>query len=587
MTVHQLSLSSSPRLPAVESVLAKIGRGVAAGDLEGQQLDFKEPASSAKETFALLAGAAVCFANAEGGRIVLGVKDDATSRLAALVGVPLDYSIEIVQRAVFDRTTPPLTLVVNEHSEDGARLLIIDVPPGVMIHSTNDGRATRRLGKECRPFTPAQQRELLVARGQFDWSNESSGVPPRQLSRAEIDRLRDLLATADADDLAALRDRPLLEALRLLGADGFVTNAGLLLLGREPDVREVIPTYGYSYQYRPSPGSEATHRLRGHRGLLAAVEVLMEAIEARTEIRPLNIEGGVQLQLADYPANAVRELVVNALIHRSYEATGSVDIEHSPERLVITSPGALVAGVTPENILTHPSTPRHRVLLEAVARCQLAERTGQGIDRAYREMLRVGKPPPEIEDLGTRVRAVLPGGIGNDDFVRFVTQLPEKLRRDVEVLICLTLFRAKPRFDSHTLATSIQRSPIEAQEVLARLADDRLGLLEPTRRTLNRQFPTYQLRNKPLADLARAVSYRRRFLDEGDAKIVEHVHEYGYVTNKTLQRLFDVDLYASRNMLTDLRNRGILAKIGDARGGPGVRYGPGPKFPKSKSSKTS
>lgn len=565
--------------------MAQVGKGVTAGDLEGQQLDFKEPCASVKETCILLAEAAVCFANAHGGRIVLGVKDDATTRAAALVGVPLDYSLEIVQRGVFDRTTPPLTLVVNELSEDGVRLLVLDVPPGVAIHSTNDGRATRRLGKECRPFTPAQQRELLAARGQFDWSSESSGVPPRQLSRAEIDRLRDLLATAGADDLAALRDRPLLEGLRLLGTDGFVTNAGLLMLGREPDIREVVPNYGYSYQYRPSPGSEATHRLRGHRGLLAAVEVLMEAIEARTEIRPLNIEGGVQLQLPDYPSSAVRELVVNALIHRSYEANGSVDIEHSPERLVITSPGGLVAGVTPQNILTHPSTPRHRVLLEAVARCQLAERTGQGIDRAYREMLRVGKPPPEFEDLGLRVRAVLSGGIGNDDFVRFVSQLPDELRRDVEVLICLTLFRTKQRFDALSLAASIQRSPVEAQEVLARLADERLALLEPTRRTLNRPFPTYQLRNEPLAQLGRAVSYRRRFLDEGDAKIVEHIHEYGYVTNKTLQRLFDVDLYVSRNMLTDLRNRGILTKIGDAKGGPGVQYGPGSKFPKSRKKK--
>jgi ATP-dependent DNA helicase RecG len=548
--------------------------------LEGQQLDFKEPSESTKETFKILAEAAVCFANADGGRIVLGVNDRATNRKEALVGVSPDYSPEVVRRAVFDRTSPALTLVVNEHSEDGVRLLIIDVPPGVAIYATNDGRATRRLNKECRPFTPAQQREVLASRGQYDWSGQTAGVPPRRLSNIEIERLRDLLTIAGADDLVALRDRPLLEALRLISADGLATNAGVLMLGSERTIREVIPSYGYSYQYRPSPGSEATHRFRGHKALLSAVEVLTEAINARTEIRPLNVAGGQQLQLVDYPPSAVRELVVNALIHRSYEANGTVDIEHSPERLIITSPGGLVTGVTPENILTHPSTPRHRVLLEAVARCQLAERTGQGIDRAYREMLRVGKEPPEIEDLEMRVRAVLAGGIGNDDFVRFVSELPEALSRDVEVLICLTLFRSKQRLDAHVVARSVQRSPVEAQEILGRLADDRIGLLEATRRTLNRPFPTYQLRNAPLAGLGRAVSYRRRFLDEGDAKIVEHIHEYGFVTNKTLQRLFDVELYPARNMLTDLQKREILAKIGDAKGGPGVKYGPGPKFPK-------
>lgn len=585
MTDHQLSLSSSPRLQEVEPLLAQVGRGVTAHDLEGQQLDFKEVGESIKETFRILAEAAVCFANADGGRVVLGVRDKATDRGESLAGVPADYSPELVQRAIFDRTQPPLTLIVNEHAEEGVRLLIVDVPPGVGIYSTSDGRATRRLNKECRPFTPAQQREVLAVRGQYDWSGQSSGIAPRRLSNAEIDRLRNLLAIAGADDLAALRDRPLLEALRLIGTDGLVTNAGVLMLGPERLIREAIPTYGYSYQYRPSPGSEATYRLRGQRGLLSAVETLTEAIGARTEIRPLNVAGGQQLQLADYPANAVRELVVNALIHRSYESNGTVDIEHSPERLTITSPGSLVTGVTPSNILTHPSTPRHRVLLEAVARCQLAERTGQGIDRAYREMLRAGKEPPEIEDLELRVRAILAGGIGNDDFVRFVSDLPDNLSRDIEVLICLTMFRSQRRMDAHVLAAAIQRSPIEAQEVLSRLADDRIALVEATRRTLNRPYPTYQLRNKPLADLGRAVSYRRRFLDQGDAKVVEHIREYGFVTNKTLQRLFDVDLYAARNMLTDLRQREIVRKIGDARGGPGVQYGPGPKFPRRRQAK--
>jgi len=62
----------------------------------------------------------------------------------------------------------------------------------------------------------------------------------------------------------------------------------------------------------------------------------------------------VQLQLYDYPNSAVRELVVNALVHRDYQVDGSVDLEHSPEQLVVSSPGGLVFGVTPENILTHP-----------------------------------------------------------------------------------------------------------------------------------------------------------------------------------------------------------------------------------------
>jgi hypothetical protein len=56
------------------------------------------------------------------------------------------------------------------------------------------------------------------------------------------------------------------------------------------------------------------------------------------------------------------------------------------------------------------------------------------------------------------------------------------------------------------------------------------------------------------------------------------------VTNRTLQRLFDRDVYAARNLLSDLRDRGLLDKIGTARGGRGVKYGPGRKFPEAKRS---
>jgi ATP-dependent DNA helicase RecG len=582
MTLHQLPLQSPPQLPDLDDVFPKLGNGVAASDLEGQQLDFKEPARSPKETFKLLADAAVCFANADGGRIVLGVHDRAKEREKALVGVPADYTPDLIRRAVFERTAPPLTLIVNERLEDGRRLLIIDVPPGVAPHSNSAGLATRRLGKECRPFTPAEQRESLVAKGQYDWSAESSGVDLRKASRAEVERLRHLLLEAGAEELAQLKDRRLLESLKLIAPDGHLAMAGLLLVGRESSLSEVLPSYGYSYQFRPTPGGEATNRFRGQKPLLAAVATLMDAIEARTHVQPLNVAGGVQLKLVDYPSKAVRELTVNALVHRSFDAGGTVDVEHSPDRLVITSPGGLVAGITPANILTHPSTPRHRLLADVVARCQLAERTGQGIDRAYREMLREGKAPPEIEDLESRVRASLPGGIGNDAFVRFVRELSIELGGDVDVLICLSILRESTSVDATLLSQAIQRSPIEAQEVLERLADQESGLLEPTRRTVRKPFPVYRLRNKPLAELSRAVSYRRRTLDEIDAKVVEHVEEYGFVTNRTLQRLFDVNVYAARNMLTDLRERKLLRKIGEARGGPGVRYGRGRKFPKKR-----
>lgn len=425
MTSYQLALQS-PDSSDLDAILSKAGGSAPARAFESDRLEFKRTADSLKTTLQLLADAAVCFANANGGQIVVGIDDRAVERSTALVGVDPAYSIEVVRRGIFDRTRPPLTLNISERFEDGVRLLVIDVPAGIALHSNTAGLATRRLGTECRPFTPDQQREVLVARGHIDWSAESSGLSDLTLSQGELERIRRLLRDAGRDELAGLRDEPLLQALRLTAADGTYTRAAVLLLADPETLQHVLPAHGYSYQYRPSPGREASHRFRGTLPLLAAAETLIDTVDRRSESQPLNVAGGIQLQLADYPQRAVRELVVNALVHRSYDTGGTVDVEHSPERLSVVSPGGLVAGVTPENILTHPSTPRHRLLAEVVALCQLAERTGQGIDRAYREMLRAGKSPPTIEDLGMSVRANLPGGIGNDAFVRFLRELPRR-----------------------------------------------------------------------------------------------------------------------------------------------------------------
>lgn len=569
-------------MPELEDTLRLIGSNGPAASFESQLLDFKSTGRDARHTLELLADAAVCFANAQGGTIVLGVDDKATTRSDALVGVDTALTLDRIRKGIFDRTRPNLTVSAREHIEDGVRLVVITVIEGIELYANAKGTATRRLGSECLPFPPEQQIEVRRARGQLDWSAEEADAELKELSQVEFERVRRLLATSGRGELAGLSDRKLLEGMRLLSARGAVTNAGVLLFGAEELIRRVVPTHGYSYQYRPSPGREATFSARGNQSIPAAVETLLGLVEARAETRPLNLPGGVQLSLTDYPSSAVREVVVNALVHREFPGTGTVDIEHTPERLTVQSPGSLVAGVTPENILTHPSTPRHRLLGEAVALLRLAERTGQGIDRVYREMLQVGKEPPRIEDDGFSVRAMLAGGIGNDAFVRFVRDLPESSSGDVDILITLALLRSTPTIDASRVSLAIQRSPAEAQEVLARMSDPEAGLLEPTRRTLRKPFPSYRLRNEPLAALARAVTYRRRTIDQIDEKVIEHVEEYGFVTNRTLQRLFDRDLYAARNMLNDLRERGLLEKMGTARGGPGVKYGPGPKFPKRK-----
>lgn len=562
-------------------VLAMLQRGVAASALETNALEFKQEDGSLKRTLEVLADAVVCLVNAEGGRIVVGVADR-PGDAGSLMGVSSELAVDVVVRGIFDRTRPSLSVPIEEHHQDGKRFLVITVPRGATFYANAKGTATRRVGTECQPFPPEQQRQAMAARGLYDWSAEVSGEAESAVSPAELDRLRELLRAAGKQDVAALDDGRMLRDLRLVTLDGGLTQAGLLLIGRQDVIRTAVPTYEYAYQYRPSPGGEAVAHFRETRPLLAGIERLMDAVEVRRTVHPINLSGGVQLQLYDYPTRAVRELAVNAMVHRDYETEGAVEMEHSPQRLVVSSPGGLVFGVTPQNILTHPSTPRNRLLLEVVTSLQIAERTaertGQGVDRVYREMLRAGKPPPAYRDDGIRVEVTMPGGAGDESFTRFVSaELDETMATNLEVLLALDHLRYHKTLRADQLAPRIQRAPAEAESKLERMAH--AGLVEPSRRTARRPFPTYSLTAKTLSGLGRSVTYYRPTNTGIDRKVVEHVREYGFVTNQTLRRLFDLNVFPARDLLRDLQTRGILSKLDDKTAGPGVRYGPGPAFP--------
>lgn len=556
---------------AIEAIRA----GAKPSDLESQILEFKSEAASPRDSLQILADAVVCLANATGGTIVFGVADNVAGS-EAFVGVRgLDERLII--KGIFDRTIPALSVPVNSIDVEGERLYEIIVPSGATIYANAKGTATRRVNDECRPFPPEEQRQALIARGIHDWSSELTSAT--SADDVELGRLRRLLREAGHEALAAQEDLALLRDLRLCDNNGRMTNAGLLIVGRETNLMQHIPTHGFSYQYRPSSGSEATGTLRGQKPLLAAVELLIEAISTRTQVAPLNVSGGVQLRREDYPSDAVRELVVNALVHRDYSVSGTVDVEHTPESLRISSPGGLVYGVTPENILSHPSTPRNRLLLETVTALQVAERTGQGVDRSYRSLLRSGKKPPLFVDAGDRVEVHVEGGSGNAAFTRFVrVQLPESMSSDLDVLLVLDMLCSRRGVSAPDVAIVIQRTPDDAQRVLARMVES--DIVAPTRRSARKLYPKYELVASALVGLGLAVLYNKRKAEGSEEKILEHVREYGYITNQTIRRLLDVDVYAARDVLGDLVKRGLIRKAAGPARGPSVRYEPGPDFPK-------
>lgn len=566
-----------------EDALRAIVHGSLADEVETSTLDFKQQdLRSVGDTQNGVADAATCFANAGGGTVVLGVSDHIRG-LSAITGTTLNATD--LRRRVYEVTQPPLDVSVNEYWFEGTRLLIVTAQEGLDVYASRGRVPTRRFEDRCLPMTMAEVGQVHDERRGGDWSAVDSGRATTDADPEAILQLRALLRRVPATALRELSESPLddiLRALSIVRPEGTFTRAGELLLCSPPagQEHELIV-----YQHRDTLGGEVKAGRRWSGSLLVAFTELMSVIEARIDTTPINLPSGQQIQIQDYPIPAVREAVANAVMHGDHRDRRPVQIEHSPEAFEVRSPGPLVAGVTPSNILTHPPKPRFPSLAEAMRSLGLAEKFGLGVDRMYREMIRSGRDVPSVsvtpgDDAETTIRFL--GGPPNTRITKFISTLPDEEQNDTDTLLVVSVLTRKRTINAKQLATIVQRDAPAAQAVLNRLANGVSQIIEPTPRTIKRSHPDYCLRSGPIASLGPALQYRGRARIDSDGKIYAHVREYGSINNGTIQRLFDVDVYAARNILQTLVGREVLVRVTPASRGPSVKYGAGARFPGKK-----
>ena len=560
----------------VANAVRAVTEGASAHSQESQTLDFKVTDNDRNRAFTDLAEAAACFANADGGYIVVGVKNT-PGGLDALTGTKL--GITEIRKGVFEKTAPNLAVEVSEfypREAPNARLVVIRVDAGTQVYSVN-GRVTQRMKDECKSLPPVEVSKLYLARLKLDVTAEPTvlTVDDTSPSAVEIARRRLRALPEGGREIANLPLPELLRNLKLI-ASGDRLNRGGALLFTEQGLDDGAMLV-YVHRPRPTSDPDFSEQLTG--AVIDVSERCLDLIRARRTDRNVLLPTGQQITVADFPDLAVREAIANALVHRDFRRHGPVFVEHDPETLRITSPGGFVPGVTPGNVLTGEPKARNPVLAEAARAVRLGERLGVGVDRMYRSMITAGGDPPIFEDRDESVSVRL-NAAGNPDIAKFIAQLPTSGEDDheVDVLIVVHELCRRKTITAIQLQPLSQRTLEEADAVLERLCGSPFELLEPTRQTANSRRPTYRLRGHALQQLGRAVQYHRRSTDDIDRRVVAHVAEYNRITNATVRNLVEVSVTRASAILRDLCERDILVRVSQQSRGPSVEYAAGPNF---------
>lgn len=158
----------------------------------------------------------------------------------------------------------------------------------------------------------------------------------------------------------------------------------------------------------------------------------------------------------------------------------------------------------------------------------------------FREMIRASQDLPLFEEGIDYVRVVLSGGAPRTTIARFVAQLPAEERDDTDSMLVLFTLCQRRTITAAEISKILQKGSAETELVLRRLSADSPGILEPTRESARTRNPKYRLRADVLKALGAAVRYHRRTTDAVDRNVITHMEEYGKISNRTLQNLFDI-----------------------------------------------
>lgn len=591
--VDQMSFNLDESINVREFLLGLPERGPwAADEHERDYLDFKlTPDGSATPDHALkeaetrfrknLVEDAVCFANSRGGWIMLGIHDRAPEGAPVVAGISLDrWPADDVKELIYQRTMPHLLVDVSVEIVSGRAVMVLHIPPGTDIHGTADGVFKHRHHRSCVPLDEPTMRALRAARRKYDWSAEPAAAGLEFISTAAMEEAASRLRARGRDELATLAATDPGQYLSDVGlsSENGLTNAAILLYGSDWALRERIENWGALLRTAPSPGSEGRTLLRkddARRPLVFLLDDILDRLALLTRTETIRV-GAEQIELVDFPPDAQRELLANAFAHRDWEAAGIVEILHSPAELSISSPGGLLPTLDSRRLL-RATAARNPLLTREMARLGLAEQAGLGFDRVYRELARIGKPPPQVVD-GPNFVVTLIGGDGDKVLAKYVASgLPAGLRTDVDVLLVLAMLRDTRTVSATTAADVLQRTSREAQRVLERM--HAAGLIDATKRTASRQHPSYALAPAAVVALRSALRYRTQTIDADDQKLIRHLQRNGRISNADVRDYLDCDTYTARNRLTRFRKKGWIDFAPDSpRMGPEVSYVKLPKL---------
>lgn len=339
------------------------------------------------------------FANAQGGKIYLGINDDGKvvglrmhrhrmeslpGKILSTLGILCDVNLLVESEKYY------IEIVVNPY----------DVP------ISYQGKYYYRSGSTKQILQGTALNDFLMRKSGKTWD----AILEPQTS---LDDLSDktialfkqgAIASQRLPSIASDNMEEVLGNLRL-HKKGKLKRAAILLFGEDP--REFYPTAYIKIGKFGASDSDLLSQEIVDGNIIELADKVMGILDSKYITATISYEGLQRQEKPEYPPLAIREILLNALVHRTY-IQAPIQISMYKDKMMVWNEGSLPAGLTVENLKEkHPSLPKNPVLAEVCFKGGLIEAWGRGIPKVVEECKKWNLPEPKIELLGGGIAITL------------------------------------------------------------------------------------------------------------------------------------------------------------------------------------
>ena len=509
----------------------------------------------------------VAFANNKGGFLFIGIVDDSKE-------INKDFIYD--EKKVFDlihqvqdRTEPTITLIPHKINVEGKNLLVLEIPFSTQLHRTSRGEFLIRSNDGNRPIEPYEMATIMSEKGLIVYDQKTWQISGEWIDEKRLSTLVDMIEAKNAD--SPYLDKSKEDLLDSLGMtkdeDGepLPTTTGLLFIGNQTALRE-LPYYEVKYIHYFSDGTYKPYEYKGN-----IVEVAKACFaQLRAEIKQKEYVFGLFREyVEDYSEIVIRELLINALAHRSLSRQQIVEIRKYDDGryLEIESPGTFPEGITVENYL-RKTNPRNPNVMDILREIGLAEKAGSGFDKIFTDLLKKGKSLPKPEETDNSVIFRIKADVVSEKLIElsllYENQVGKGMKLD-ELLVLSEIVNHK-QIKISELLNKPNISHYRLQSILDKLCD--LEFIEPSGKTSGKSYILHVSKRKNMDDKIEYVKTKKQEKARQKEAILRYLDSIDTINNSEARQLLNLpekDRAKVSRLFAELVDENAILKTDDSK----------------------